>query len=123
MTKQYDYVTKLDVRFKHFEKIDIPAIVREVKDKWYNETLTKINDSVIRVGIVQGEYHWHKHDKDDEFFFVLEGKLFVDLEGSSIELNPGQGVSVSRGVVHRTRAPQKTVMLMVETSAIQPTGD
>ncbi len=123
MAESYPYVTKLDVRFKHFEVIDIPAIVREVKDKWYNETLTKINDSAIRVGIVQGEYHWHKHDKDDEFFFVLEGQLFVDLKDRSIELGPGQGVSVSKGVVHRTRAPRKTVMLMVETSSIQPTGD
>ncbi len=123
MAEQYPYVTRLDVRFKHFEVIDIPTIVRQVKDKWYNETLTKINDSVVRVGIVEGEYHWHKHDKDDEFFFVLEGKLFVDLEDRSIELNPGQGVSVTKGVVHRTRAPQKTVMLMVETSEIRPTGD
>jgi mannose-6-phosphate isomerase-like protein (cupin superfamily) len=123
MAEQHNYVTKLDVRFKHFELIDIPAIVNECKDTWYNETLTKVNDSVVRVGIVQGEYHWHKHDKDDEFFFVLEGKLFVDLKDRSIELGPGQGVSVSRGVVHRTRAPQKTVMLMVETSTIQPTGD
>jgi len=123
MAESYPYVTKLDVRFKHFEVIDIPAIVREVRDKWYNETLTKINDSAVRVGIVQGEYHWHKHDKDDEFFFVLEGQLFVDLKDRTIELGPGQGVSVSRGVVHRTRAPRKTVMLMVETSTIQPTGD
>jgi len=123
MAEQYNYVTKLDVRFKHFDLIDIPAIVKETKDKWYNETLTKINDSVVRVGIVQGEYHWHKHDKDDEFFFVLQGKLFVDLEDRTIELKPNQGVSVSRGVVHRTRAPEKTVMLMVETSTIRPTGD
>lgn len=123
MAEQYNYVTKLDVRFKHLELIDIPAIVNECKDTWYNETLTKVNESVVRVGIVQGEYHWHKHDKDDEFFFVLEGKLFVDLKDQSIELGPGQGVSVPRGVVHRTRAPQKTVMLMVETSTIQPTGD
>ena len=123
MAEEYNYVTKLDVRFKHFDLIDIPAIVKETKDKWYNETLTKINDSVVRVGIVQGEYHWHKHDKDDEFFFVLQGKLFVDLEDRTIELKPNQGVSVSRGVVHRTRAPEKTVMLMVETSTIRPTGD
>jgi mannose-6-phosphate isomerase-like protein (cupin superfamily) len=123
MAEKYNYVTKLDVRFKHLDLIDIPAIVKETKDKWYNETLTKVNDSVVRVGIVQGEYHWHKHDKDDEFFFVLQGKLFVDLEHRTIELNPNQGVSVSKGVVHRTRAPEKTVMLMVETSTIQPTGD
>lgn len=123
MAKQYEYVTKLDVRFKHFEIVDIPTIVRECKDKWYNETLIKVNDSVVRIGIIQGEYHWHKHDKDDEFFFVLEGKLLVDLEEKTVELNPNQGITISRGVVHRTRAPQKTVMLMVETSTIQPTGD
>lgn len=123
MAEQYNYVTKLDVRFKHFELIDISAIVRECKDKWYNETLAKVNDSVVRVAIIQGEYHWHKHDKDDEFFFVLDGQLLVDLEDRTIELNPNQGVTISKGVVHRTRALQKTVMLMVETSSIQPTGD
>jgi mannose-6-phosphate isomerase-like protein (cupin superfamily) len=123
MAEQYNYVTKLDVRFRHFELIDIPTIVRECKDQWYNETLTKVNDSVVRVAIIQGEYHWHKHDKDDEFFFVLDGQLLVDLEDRTIELNPRQGVTISHGVVHRTRAPQKTVMLMVETSTIRPTGD
>ena len=123
MTKQYNYVTKLDVKFKHFELIDIPKIVRECKDQWFNQTLTKVNDSVVRIGIVQGEYHWHKHDRDDEFFFVLSGQLLIDLEGRTIELNPNQGVTISKGVMHRPRAPEKTVMLMVETSAIQPTGD
>jgi mannose-6-phosphate isomerase-like protein (cupin superfamily) len=123
MAEQYKYVTKLDVRFKHFERIDIPTIVRECKDTWFNQTLTNVNDSVVRIGIVQGEYHWHKHDKDDEFFFVLEGQLLIDLKDRTIELNPHQGVTISKGVLHRPRAPQKTVMLMVETSAIQPTGD
>jgi mannose-6-phosphate isomerase-like protein (cupin superfamily) len=98
-------------------------MVRECKDKWFNQTLTRVNDSVIRIGIVQGEYHWHKHDQDDEFFFVLEGQLLIDLEDRTIELNPSQGVTISKGVLHRPRAPQKTVMLMVETSTIQPTGN
>ena len=123
MEKQYNYVTKLGVRFKHFEGIDIPSLVRECKDKWFNQALTKVNDSVVRMGIVEGEYHWHKHDSDDEFFFVLEGQLQIDLEGTTIELNPNQGVTISRGVMHRPRAPKKTVMLMVETSDIKPTGD
>jgi mannose-6-phosphate isomerase-like protein (cupin superfamily) len=123
MANQYNYVTKLDVKFKHLELMDIPALVNEVKDKWFNQTLTKVNDSVVRIGIVEGEYHWHKHDADDEFFFVLEGKLLIDLEGRTIELNPNQGVTISKGVMHRPRAPKKTVMLMVETSAIVPTGD
>ena len=123
MTEQYPYVTNLDVKFKHFELIDIPAIMRACKDQWFNQTLTKVNDSVVRIGIVQGEYHWHKHENDDEFFFVLEGQLLIDLEDKTIELNPNQGVTISKGVMHRPRAPQKTVMLMVETSAIQPTGN
>jgi mannose-6-phosphate isomerase-like protein (cupin superfamily) len=98
-------------------------MVKECKDKWFNQTLTKVNDSVVRVGIVEGEYHWHKHDNDDEFFFVLEGQFLIDLEDRTIELNPGQGVTITKGLMHRPRAPKKTVILMVETAAIQPTGD
>lgn len=123
MEKQFDYVTKLDIRFDHLEKIDIPRMVKECKDKWFNQTLTKVNESVVRLGIVEGEYHWHKHDNDDEFFFVLEGHFFIDLEDRTIELNPFEGVTISKGIMHRPRAPKKTVVLMVETSDIQPTGD
>ncbi len=123
MTDFDKYNTKLDIRYKHLEVVDIPQIVKETKDKWFNQSLTEVNGSVVRVGIVEGEYHWHKHENDDEFFFVLEGKLFVDLEGKTFELNPGQGVTVTKNVKHRTRAPQKTVILMVENKGIIPTGD
>lgn len=119
----FPYVTKLDILHGPLELIDVPEMVAACTDKWFNQTLTKVNDSVVRIGIVEGEYHWHKHDGDDEFFFVLQGRLFVDLEDRTIELGPQQGVTVPKGVIHRTRAPQKTVMLMVETSAIVPTGD
>ena len=123
MSKEYPYTTRLDLKYKHLELVDIPSMVRAKTDKWFNQSLVRVNDSVVRVGIVEGEYHWHKHDNDDEFFFVLDGLLYVDLEGRTIELGPQQGVTVPKGVVHRTRAPQKTVMLMVETASIQPTGD
>ncbi len=123
MEQQFNYVTRLDVKFQHLQKMDINQLVRENTDKWFNQTLTQVNDSVIRIGIVEGEYHWHKHDNDDEFFYVLEGQLFVDLEDHTIELNPNQGVTISKGITHRTRAPKKTVMLMVETKEITPTGD
>jgi mannose-6-phosphate isomerase-like protein (cupin superfamily) len=123
MKDQYNYVTKLDVKYEHLELINVPKMIEECKDKWFNQTLTKVNDSVVRIGIVEGEYHWHKHDNDDEFFFVLEGQLLIDLEDRTIELNPNQGVTITKGVMHRPRAPKKTVMLMVETSEIQPTGD
>ncbi len=105
------------------ECFDIPQMVKECPHKWFNQTLTQVNDSVVRLGIVEGEYHWHRHENDDEFFFVLSGQLLIDLEDRTIELNPHQGVSIPKGVVHRPRAQFKTVMLMVETSAIRPTGD
>jgi mannose-6-phosphate isomerase-like protein (cupin superfamily) len=123
MSEEYKYVTKLDIKYAHLEKVDIPQMVEECTDKWFNQTLTRVNDSVVRVGIVEGEYHWHKHENDDEFFFVLEGQLLIDLEDRSIELNPNQGVTITKGIMHRPRAPKKTVMLMVETNTIQPTGD
>ena len=117
------YNINLDIGFEHLERIDVNELVSNNKLKWSNQTLTKVNESVVRLGIVEGEFHWHKHENDDEFFFVLEGQLLIDLEGETIELNPNQGVTISKGVMHRPRAPKKTVMLMVETSAIQPTGD
>ena len=123
MNTPFTYVTRLDIAFDHLKKIDVNQIVSECTDKWFNQTLTKVNDSVVRLGIVEGEYHWHKHDHDDEFFFVLDGLLLIDLEDKTIELFPNQGMTISKGILHRTRAPKKTVMLMVETSTIQPTGD
>lgn len=123
MSKRPDYKIHLDVKFPHHERIDIATLVAQCTEPWHNQTLTKVNDSVVRLGIVEGEFHWHKHDEDDEFFFVLEGRLFIDLEDKTIELGPHQGTTISKGVMHRPRAPGKTVMLMVETSAIRPTGD
>ena len=120
----YPYETHLDIKFAPLSVVDVPALVERVQHPWYNQTLCKVNDSVIRLGVFQpGEYHWHKHDEDDEFFFVLEGRFIIDLEGRSIELKAQEGFVVPRGVVHRTRAPERTVILMAETAAIVPTGD
>lgn len=123
MNKKYDYNQLMDVKYSHHEVIDVPQIVKDCTDQWFNQTLTKVNNSVVRIGIVEGDYHWHNHEDDDEFFFVLSGKLFIDLEDKTIELNPNEGTTISKGVMHRTRAPQKTVMLMVETDSIDPIGN
>ena len=119
----YPYATHLDVKFDALEVVDVPALVAACTDPWYNQTLCQVNDSVVRLGIIQGEYHWHKHDDLDEFFYVVEGQLLVDLEDRTVALDPRQGFVVPKGVVHRTRAPGKTIILMVEGTGIIPTGD
>jgi mannose-6-phosphate isomerase-like protein (cupin superfamily) len=120
---QYPYDTRLNVLFEQMQRIDEKALSDAAPSKWYNQTLCQVNASVVRLGVVEGEYHWHKHEHDDEFFYVVEGKLLIDLEGRTVELLPRQGFVVSKGVLHRTRAQQRTVMLMVENSGIVPTGD
>lgn len=120
---QYPYDTRLNILHKHLEVIDEKALSDAAPHTWYNQTLCQVNASVVRLGVIEGEYHWHKHDSDDEFFYVVEGKLLIDLEGRTVELSPRQGFVVPKGVLHRTRAPQRTVILMFENAGIIPTGD
>ena len=122
-TRSYPYATHLDIRYPALELVDIPDLIASCTDRWYNQTLCRVNGSVVRLGVVQGEYHWHKHDDDDEFFFVIDGRFLIDLEDRSVELQPQQGFVVPKGVVHRTRAPERAVILMVENAGIVPTGD
>jgi len=117
------YSTHLNILHAAGELIDVNKLVAANQHPWWNQTLCQVNDSVVRLGVIQGEYHWHKHDHDDEFFYVVEGTLLIDLEGRTITLEPRQGFVVPKGVVHRTRAPLRTVILMVENAGIVPTGD
>jgi len=121
--QSYPYATHLDIRYPALEVVDVQQIADAVTDRWYNQTLCSVNDSVVRVGVIQGEYHWHKHDDLDEFFYVVEGTLLIDLADKTVALTPRQGFVVPRGVVHRTRAPEKAIILMVEGAGIVPTGD
>lgn len=120
---KFPYVTRLNIQFRPLELIDEKALSAACPHKWFNQSLCEVNDSVVRLGVVEGEYHWHKHENDDEFFYVVEGLFHIDLEGRTITLAPRQGVVILKGVMHRPRAPQRTVILMVETRAIVPTGD
>ena len=122
-TRPYPYETRLDIAFQPLEVVDVQKIVDATTHPWFNQTLCAVNESVVRLGIVQGEYHWHKHDDQDEFFYVVDGELLIDLEGRTVALKPRQGFVIPKGVVHRTRAPKKTIMLMVEGAGIVPTGD
>ena len=121
--EDFPYKTYPNILHGPLEIIDVQKLTDACTDEWYNQTLCKVNDSVIRMAVVQGDYHWHEHNDIDEFFFVLDGRFLIDLEDRVIELVPRQGFVVPRGVRHRTRAPQRTVILMVERADIIPTGD
>ncbi len=118
-----EYDIHLDDKYGSLTLIDIPSEIA-AHEPWFNQTLTTVNDAVVRLGILEGDFHWHKHDADDEFFLVLEGQLLIDLEDrDTIVLGPHQGYTVPRGVLHRTRAPRRTAILMVEPAGVTPTGD
>jgi len=118
-----DYDIHLDDKYGSLALIDIPAEVA-ANEPWFNQTLTTVNDSVVRLGIIEGDFHWHSHAREDEFFLVLDGELHIDVEDrGTVVLAPHQGYTVPRGVRHRTRAPRRTVIVMVEPADVQPTGD
>lgn len=118
-----DYDIRTDVKFGPLELVDVRALAAACREDWFNQTLCRVNDSVVRLGVVKGEFHWHKHDEEDEFFYVVEGRWLIDLEDRTVELAPGQGFTVPKGVRHRTRAPERTVILMIEGASVTPTGD
>ncbi|MFX0076592.1 MAG: cupin domain-containing protein [Candidatus Hermodarchaeota archaeon] len=123
MNNNTKYSIDLEVKFGPLEIIDVAKLIEESSEKWQNLSLCTVNNSVIRLAVIEGEFHWHKHDKEDEFFFVLDGLLLIDLEGRVIEVKPKQGFIVPKGVLHKTRAPSKTSVLVIEDSTVKPTGD
>jgi mannose-6-phosphate isomerase-like protein (cupin superfamily) len=122
-SSSFPYETRLDILHGPLQVIDEKALAEGCEFKWYNQTLCRVNDSVVRLGVIQGEYHFHKHDQDDEFFYVVEGQLLIDLEDKTVSLSPRQGFVFPKGVIHRTRALERTVILMVENMGIIPTGN
>src|ERR1700684_2380750 len=120
-TQSYPYETRLNVYYQPLEVVDEKALADDCAYKWYNQTLCQVNASVVRLGVGEGEYHWHKHDDDDEFFYVVGGELLIDLEDRTLALHARQGFVVPKGVTHRTRAAERTVILMVENAGIIPT--
>lgn len=123
MDEQTRYTINLDAKYGFLQLIDVPALVAANTEQWYNQTLCQVNDCVIRLGILHGEFHWHKHEEEDEFFLVLQGKFLIDLEGQTVMLEPHQGYAIPKGVIHRTRAPEQVAVLMVERSSVKPTGN
>jgi mannose-6-phosphate isomerase-like protein (cupin superfamily) len=117
---RYDIDT--EVMFEPAEHMDIGAIAAATQP-WWNRTLTAVNDAVVRLGVLDGDFHWHKHDEEDEFFFVLEGQLDIELQDRTVTLHPQQGFTVPKGMMHLPHARGRVVVLMVEKASVVPTGD
>jgi mannose-6-phosphate isomerase-like protein (cupin superfamily) len=118
------YEIRLNDKFGQLTPIDIASEAKACTERWLNQTLTTVNESVVRLGVVEGDFHWHKHDTEDEFFLVLEGELSIEVEGrETFVLGPHQAVTIPRGVMHRPRAETRTVVIMVEPETVKPTGD
>jgi mannose-6-phosphate isomerase-like protein (cupin superfamily) len=118
-----DYDIRLDEKFGPLELIDVGAEAA-AHEPWFNQTLTAVNDAVVRLGVIEGDFHWHRHDDQDEFFLVVDGRLVIEVEGrDSVTLDRHQGYMVPRGVMHCTHAPERTTILMVEAAGVVPTGD
>lgn len=120
---QAHYNINTDIAYGPLELIDVGAMAPACPRDWFHRTLCRVNDTVIRLGILHGEFHWHVHERKDEFFYVVDGRLLVDLAEATFALGPGQALTVPQGVRHRTRAPERTQVLMVEAAGVTPTGD
>ncbi len=118
-----NYSIHTDLKYRPLELEDIGGLSDNCAESWWNQSLCRVNDCVVRLGVFHGEFHWHKHDSEDEFFYVIDGMLLLDLDEKTVELLPRQGIMVPKGVVHRTRAPQRTTVLMIEAATVNPTGD
>jgi mannose-6-phosphate isomerase-like protein (cupin superfamily) len=123
MDDQSKYSINADVKYNYLQIIDVPDIINNCSDKWFNQTLCKVNDSLLRLGILEGEFHWHKHDNEDEVFFVLDGHLIIETENGNFELYRQQGICIPKGLMHRPISNKKTIVLMIENSTVKPTGD
>jgi mannose-6-phosphate isomerase-like protein (cupin superfamily) len=117
---RYDIETQ--VLYPGLTHMDVGALA-DAQTPWWNRTLSEVNDAVVRLAVMEGDFHWHKHDAEDEFFFVLDGQLDLELEDRIVTLMPKQGFTVPRGVMHCPHARGRTVVLMVEKAGVVPTGD
>lgn len=104
------------------EKINVFRETEGIKDKWKNFVVSNLNDHVVRLSVIQKDFHWHSHDQSDEMFYVIEGELYVDFEDKTEKLSPTEMITVPKGVKHRTRSNTRTLLLCFEHKDNDVTG-
>jgi mannose-6-phosphate isomerase-like protein (cupin superfamily) len=119
-----EYAINYEPLFLALQKIDVRALAGKVEDTWYNQTLVQVGEVLVRLGVMEGEFHWHRHDEQDEFFLVLDGQFRIELEeAEAVELGPWQAFTVPAGMLHRPVVPIRSIVLMIEKAGVVATGD
>ncbi len=104
--------------------ISLDERAEEINTPWSPVEIARVNDQVVRMALLQGEYHWHKHTSEDELFFVYRGRIVIQLKGQpDIELGEGEMAVVPKGVEHCPKSEEPSYILVFEPHTLQSQGD
>ena len=98
-------------------------IAAELTELWSPRVIGEVDDAYIKVAKVQGSLAWHSHDNEDELFFVLKGRLRIEMEHGSVDLREGEMFVVPKGLRHNPVAEQECHILLIERKSTLHTGD
>ena len=92
-------------------------------DHWRPKIIAAANGQEVKIVKVQGEFPWHHHDTQDEFFMVWKGRFRVEFSDHVVELGPGECLVVPRGIEHRTGADEEAEILLIEPTGVVNTSN
>ncbi len=105
------------------EKFSLDRKFAMFADRWRPKTVASLNDQDVKLVKVQGEFPWHRHEAEDEFFLVWKGQFRVEFRDRMVVLDPGEALVVPRGIEHRTVADEEAEIIIFEPTGVRNTGD
>ena len=104
--------------------INLGDIIKKLDQAWSPLEVARVNDQVVRMSLVKGEYHWHKHTNEDELFYVYKGKIAIQLKDQKdIVLQKGEMVVIPKGVEHCPKSIEPSYVLVFEPYVLKSRGD
>ncbi len=104
------------------KKIDFREYIERLDEPWVALDIARVNDTSLRLAKIEGEYHWHVHPKEDEFFLVLRGEITVEFKEKAVNLKEGEGILVPKGTPHRSKSKNPSVILIIEPTRTNTRG-
>ncbi len=102
---------------------DLTGIIDSIDEAWSPVDVAYVNDQVLRIALFHGSYHWHKHDDEDELFFVYRGGIRIELEEETVQLSEGQLCVIPKGVLHKPEADESSLVILFEPRELKSRGD